>query len=157
MPNKILVAVDNSKDSMKAIKYVAKTMKPDSTVTMLSILPDPTAACELDGQSLAPIFKKNIQTFCTLETAKKSAVEGFMDEAKKVLVKAGFASKNIATRIRKKKEGIARDILKEAKKGKYDTVIIGRRGVSGVKQFFFGSVSNKVVQLAGKMVVVVVD
>ena len=157
MENKILVAVDNSKNALKAVRYVAKTVKPTSTVTMLSILPDPTAACELDGPSLAPIFKKNVKTFCALDDAKKSAVEGFMEQAKKILVKAGVPSKNIAMRIRKKKVGIARDILQEAQKGKYDTIVIGRRGLSGIMQYVFGSVSNKIVHLAKKIAVVVVD
>jgi nucleotide-binding universal stress UspA family protein len=157
MENKILVALDNSQNSLKAVKYVADDIKPTATVTMLSVLPDPTAACELDGPSLAPIFKKNVQTFCTIEKAKKSAVEGFMEEAKKTLVNAGFSTKNISISIRKKKVGIARDILREAKQGKYDTVVIGRRGLSGIKQFVLGSVSNKVVHLAKKVAVVVVD
>ena len=157
MANKILLAVDNSKNALKAIKYVAKTVRPMSTVTMLSVLPDPTAACELDGPSLAPIFKANVKTFCTIEDAKKSAVEGFMEEAKKTLVKAGFSAKNVAIRIRKKKVGIARDVLKEAQQGKYDTLVIGRRGLTGIKQFVFGSVSNKIVQLARSIAVIVVD
>ena len=157
MANKILLAVDNSKNALKAIKYVAKTVRPTSTVTLLSVLPDPTAGCELDGPSLAPIFKANVKTFCTIEDAKKSAVEGFMEEAKKTLVKAGFSAKNVAIRIRKKKVGIARDILKEAEKGKYDTLVIGRRGLTGIKQFVFGSVSNKIVQLARGIAIIVVE
>ncbi len=157
MASKILLAVDNSKNSLKAVKYVANTVKPNSIVTMLSVLPDPTAACELDGPSLVPIFKSNIKTFCTIEDAKKSAVQGFVEEAKKTLEKAGFAPKNVAVRIRKRKVGIARDILKEAKQGKYDTLIVGRRGLTGIKQFVFGSVSNKIVQLAKDITVIVVD
>ena len=157
MAKKILLALDNSKNSLKAVKYVATTVNTNAAITMLSILPDPTAACELDGPSLAPIFKKNVKTFCTIEDAKKAAVVGFMEEAKKTLVKAGFPSKNIAIRVRKKKAGIARDVLKEADRGKYDTIVIGRRGLSGIKQFFFGSVSHKVVQLAQNASVIVVD
>ena len=157
MENKILLALDNSNNSLKAVKYVADNVMSTAMVTMFSVLPDPTAACELDGPSLAPIFKQNIKTFCTIEDAKKSAVEGFMEEAKKRLVKAGFPSKNVAIRIRKKKVGIARDILKEAERGKYDTIVIGRRGLSGIKHYVFGSVSNKVLHLAKKVAVVVVD
>ncbi|MBW2108332.1 MAG: universal stress protein [Deltaproteobacteria bacterium] len=157
MAKRILLAVDNSKNSLKAVKYVAGTVNKDARVTMLSILPDPTAGCGLDSPALAPIFKENIKAFCTIEQAKKAAVEGFLQEAKKILVKGGFASKNVAVRIRKKKAGIARDILKEAERGKYDTIVIGRRGLTGIKQFLFGSVSNKVVQLAQKASVIVVD
>lgn len=157
MAKKILLALDNSKNSLKAVKYVASGLNTDATITMLSILPDPTAGCGLDSPTLIPIFKKNMKTFCTIEEVKKGAVEAFLDEAKKALVKAGFPSKNIAIRVRKKKSGIARDILKEAQRGKYDTVVIGRRGLTGVKQFLFGSVSNKVVQLAENTSVIVVD
>jgi nucleotide-binding universal stress UspA family protein len=80
-----------------------------------------------------------------------------MQKAKKVLVESGFASKNVAIKILKKKTGIARDVLKEVERGKYDTLVIGRRGLSGVKQFVLGSVSNKIVKFAKKASVIVVD
>ena len=157
MANRILLAADNSKNALQAVDYAVKTFKPDSTITLLSILPDPTQGCELSGPSLAPIFKENIEAFCTIEDAKKSAVEGFMEEAKKKLEKAGFPDKNIAIRVRKKKSGIARDIVKEATQGKYDTLVIGRRGLTGIKRYVFDSVSNKILQLADNITVTVVD
>ena len=157
MAKKILLAVDNSKNSLKAVKYVATTVNPDASVTMLSILPDPAAACGMDSPSLTPVFKKNVETFCSIEDTKKEAMQKFLGDAKKVLVAAGFPSKNVDCKVRKKKAGVARDILKEAEKGGFDTIVIGRRGLSGIKQFMFGSVSNKVVQLADKTSVIVVD
>ncbi|MBW1740365.1 MAG: universal stress protein [Deltaproteobacteria bacterium] len=157
MAKKILVAVDESKNSMKAVNYVAKAMQPTATVALFSVIPDPTSACGLDSPSLTPLFKANRQTFCSIEDTKKDKVKGFMEKAKGVLVKAGFPSKNVTIKMRKKKSGIARDILKEARQGKYDTLVIGRRGLSGIKEFLFGSVSNKVVQLAKNVSVIVVD
>ena len=157
MASKILVAVDESTNSMRAVKYVAKGMNPTATVTLFSVLPDATAACGLDGPSLTPLFRKNRQTFCAIEDTKKDTVKAFMEKAKTVLVEAGLPSKNVAIKIRKKKTGIARDILKEAEQGKYDTLVIGRRGLSGIKQFLLGSVSNKVVKFAKKASVIVVD
>jgi nucleotide-binding universal stress UspA family protein len=157
MASKILIAVDESKDSMKAVNYVATGMNPAATVTLFSVLPDPTAACGLDAPSLTPLFRRNRQAFCALEDTKKDTVNAFMKKAKEALVKSGFASKNVAIRIRKKKVGIARDILKEAERGKYDTLVIGRRGLSGIKQFLLGSISDKVVKFAKKASVIVVD
>ena len=157
MAKKILIAVDESKHSMKAVNYVAKGMEKTGTVTLISVIPDPTAACGLDSPALTPLFKQNRKTFCAVEDAKKDKVKAFMDKAKKVLVKAGFPAKNVAIKIRKKKAGIARDILKEAQQGKYSTLVIGRRGLSAIRQFMMGSVSNKIVQLAKSVSVIVVD
>ena len=157
MAKKILVAVDESKNSMKAVDYVAKSMQPTGTVTLFSVIPDATAACDLDSPSLTPLFNKHRLAFCAVEDAKKDHLEAFMERAKSVLVEAGYPSKNVTVRIRKKKSDIARDILKEAKKGKYTTIVLGRRGLSAIKEFLFGSVSHKVVQLADKLSVIVVD
>ena len=157
MARKILLAVDESKNSLKAVDYVAKNMQPTASVTLFSVVPDPTAACGLDSPSLTPLFNKNRKTFCAMEDTKKSSVKAFMEKAKQVLVQRGFPSKNVGIKVRKKKVGIARDILKEAQQGKYDTLVIGRRGLSGIRQFLLGSISNKVVQLAKKVSVIVVD
>ena len=153
----ILLAVDESKSSLKAIQYVAGSMQCDARITLLSILPDPTAACGLDGPSLVPLFKENREAFCSIEDEKRRRVEDFVKKAREGLIKAGFSPKNVSVKIRKKRRGIARDILKEAKDGKYDTLVLGRRGLTGVKEFLFGSVSNKLVHLAAGMAVIVVD
>jgi nucleotide-binding universal stress UspA family protein len=157
MACKILVALDESKNSFKAIRYVAETMKCETEITLLSVLPDATAACGLDSPSLVPLFKENREAFCSIEDAKRDHVQTFMDQAKEALVTAGFSPKNVKAKIRKKKKGIAQDIMKEAREGAYDTIVIGRRGLSGIKEFFMGSVSNKVVHSASDMAVIVVD
>ena len=156
MSNRVLLAVDESKNSMRAVRYVAQSIKPDSEVTLLSILPDAAGACDLDSRSLTPLFNENRAVFCSLEDTKKDRLQDFMRQARDVLVKAGFESKKVTTRVRKKKSGIARDIMKEAARGNFDTLVVGRRGISGVKEFLFGSISTKLLDLAsGKAVIVV--
>jgi len=157
MACKILVAVDESKSSLKAIRYVAETMKCEMEITLLSILPDATAACGLDSPSLVPLFKENREAFCSIEDAKREHVHTFINQARQALVMAGFSPKNVKLKMRKKKKGIAQDIMKEARDGGYDTIVIGRRGLSGIKEFLMGSVSNKVVHSAEEMAVIVVD
>ena len=48
-------------------------------------------------------------------------------------------------------------IVEEAKKGSYGTIVVGRRGLSKVEEFFMGRVSNKVIHLAKEMAVWVIS
>jgi nucleotide-binding universal stress UspA family protein len=157
MAKKILLAVDESKSSRKVFRYVIENMQPTAEITLLSILPDATAACGLDSPSLTPLFNANKRAFCSIEDTKKAIVKKFLKEAKDNLVKAGFPSRKLKTLLRKKRKGIARDILKEAETGGYDTIVVGRKGHTRVKDFFMGSVSNKIIHLASDKAVIVVD
>jgi nucleotide-binding universal stress UspA family protein len=51
---------------------------------------------------------------------------------------------------------VVRDIINEANSG-YDAIVLGRRGLSGIKEFIFGSVSQKVLHLTKDISVIVVD
>jgi hypothetical protein len=59
-------------------------------------------------------------------------------------------------KIHEREIGIARDIVREAE-GRYGCVVGGRRGLSEVLDFFMGRVSNKVVHMAEKQAVWVVN
>lgn len=156
MARKILVAVDESRNSMRAVQYVAQTMRPEASIALLSVLPDPTAACGLDSPSLTPLFKESRQAFCSIEDQKRFAVQEFLDKAVQLLLDAGFDRKNIKAAIRKKKSGIARDILREAKQGGFDTIVLGRKGLSAVRDFLMGSVPTKILSRAEDIAVIVV-
>ncbi|MBL0716683.1 MAG: universal stress protein, partial [Desulfosarcina sp.] len=74
----------------------------------------------------------------------------------KKLVTAGFDKKNIKLKIKNRKIGIARDLIAEAQSG-YDVVVLGRRGLSGIKEFIIGSVSQKVLHSVRGVSVMIVD
>ena len=69
---------------------------------------------------------------------------------------AGFEEKNITIKSELKKMGIARDIIKEAESG-YTIIVMGKRGVSGIKDFLLGSISQKVFNLAKDISVLFVN
>jgi len=54
------------------------------------------------------------------------------------------------------KNGVAIDIINESKAA-YSTIVLGRRGLSGIREFLLGKVSNKVVSSAKNKSVLVVD
>ena len=156
MDNKILVAFDDSDNAMRAVEYIAKYLARDIKITLFNIAQDTAALCDMNSPALTPYFKSQQSSFCTLEDKKKSLVDIALQEARKKLMTAGFEEKNITIKTESKKKGVARDIVKEAQSD-YSTIVLGRRGQSGIKDFILGSVSHKVFQLAKDISVLVVN
>ena len=156
MGQKILIAFDDSENAMRAVQYVAETYSPDNQITLFSVLHDTAALCDMNSPELTPYFKSQQQAFCTLEEKKKSLVSTALAKAKDLLLNAGFDGESISIKTEPKKKGIARDLVAEAKSG-YDLVVIGRRGISGIKEYFFGSISQKVLQLLDDTSILIVN
>ena len=152
----ILVAFDDSDNAMRAAEFVAKSFTHDSTITLLSILQDSIALCDMNSPELTPYFLTQQSAFCALEEKKREIVNEAMEKAKGMFVSSGFIEKNISMKIEKKKSGIARDIINEAQSG-FDLIVVGRRGLSGIMEFILGSVSQKVLQYAKDTSVLVVN
>jgi nucleotide-binding universal stress UspA family protein len=153
MAKKILVALDESQNAMRAVEYIARSFTADHEVTLFHVALDTAAICNMNSPELTPYFTAQQITFCSLEDKKKELVRKAMDEARTRLIGVGFQEKKITTKIETRKKGVARDILAEAQSG-YDTIVMGRRGLSGVSEFLMGSVSQKVLHNAGGISVV---
>ena len=150
--NKILVAFDGSENSFKAVEYVGNIIKhcPICGVSILHVERLPDKDLFKSDKEWASQCEKN-----EIEMANK------MDEAKDVLVKIGVADEVVFaeyfasckspfhdTDICGTGRSIGLDILRIREEGNYDTLVVGRRGVSKAEEFLFGSVSTKVVQSA---------
>ena len=80
-----------------------------------------------------------------MEDAEKE-IQGVFDEATRRLRSAGFESNQITTQLVTGIRSRAESIIQEARDGDYGTIVLGRRGLSKVEEFFMGRVSNKVIQ-----------
>ena len=156
MGHKILVAMDDSENAMRAVEFLAKTSLPDHEITLFSVIPDTAAICEMNSPELTPHFLSHQVEFCSMEDKKRELLEKAVQEAKDTLQKAGFDENNISIKVMTRKKGTARDIIDEAHTG-YDTVVMGKKGLSGIKEFFLGSVSQKVLHGAKDMSVLLVN
>ena len=153
---KVLVALDDSDNAARAVEYVSKNFSADHEVTLFSVIPDTQMLCNIDSPELTPYFQSQRNVFCALEDKKKELIEAAANRAKDVLLKAGFKKEKITVKVQAKKKGIARDIVAEAESG-YDTIVMGRRGLSGIKEFMMGSVSQKVLNSAKDLSVIIVN
>jgi nucleotide-binding universal stress UspA family protein len=156
METKILIAVDDSENAMRAVEYVAKSFNTEHRITLFSVVLDTPAICDMNSPSLTPYFMAQKETFCSLEDQKKLLVKEALQKAKELLLKAGFEEKKITIKVEDTKKGIARCIINEANSD-YDTIVLGRRGLSSIKEFFLGSVPLKVLQSAGNISVLLVN
>jgi len=156
MEKKILLAIDDSENARRAVEFVANFFAPGNKITLFNVIPDTATLCAMNSPGLTPYFTSQLSSFCLLEEKKKKLVNEAMQKAKRILLDAKFEEKNITIKSEIKKSGIARDIIREAKAG-YDVVVMGKRGLSGIKDFILGSVSQKVFNTVKDISVLVVD
>ena len=139
---KILVAVDGSKSSLNAVKYAAKLavgLRTKDRITLVSVHDD-------YGLRHAKQFvgKSEIDDYL------RAVSDEDLKAARKHLAKEGVSYDSII-----KQGHVAEEIIKVANSGKFDMVVMGSKGRSGLMDLLMGSVAQKVVSAAKAPVVVV--
>jgi nucleotide-binding universal stress UspA family protein len=133
----VLLALDGSEISMRTVDYVGKILGGS-----------PLDLC------LINVIRGDKREFVK---GAKSKISSALEQAKRQLMKSGFDGAQISTRIVTGAHSRAETIVNEARKGGYGSIVVGRRGLSKVQDFFIGRVSNKVVQLAKREAVWIVS
>ena len=160
MSVKILVALDDSEGAMAAVDYVARTFgrTPDVHITLIHILPGLPAALWDDGHILNEEERENRQRQINIwkERQEKNWRDVFK-EARKRLEAGGVPPNEIKTEFIPVEFDVADEILNFAEKGRYGTIVVGRRGLTGTKKILLGSISSKIVHYAKDCAVTVVE
>jgi nucleotide-binding universal stress UspA family protein len=156
MAQKIIVAMDDSENALRAVEYVAKSFTPDNEITLFSVILNTAMLCDMNSPELTPYFVAQQGTFCSLEDKKKELLNNALQKAKDFLLEAGFDENKIVIKVEGQKKGVARDIVDMAHSG-YDLLVLGRRGLSGIKEFFLGSISQKVFQAVKDVSILIVN
>jgi nucleotide-binding universal stress UspA family protein len=146
MRDKILVACDGSQDSLNTIRYISSVLdsKRFEVVLFHVFVRVPESFIDLDQK--IPAYHYRIVSIDAWEKKLDKKIHEFMEEAKRSLLEAGFPDDAITVRIDERKVGIARDIAAESRKG-YKALVVGRRGLSDLKDFMLGSVADKIIGL----------
>jgi len=145
----LLVAVDGSDNSKRAVMYLADFFGDDKDVyiTVLSIIPEPS-------EDYFATEEKRRQWIAD----EKERMNRVLDEYREILLGAGFSNDQIEFRlIIRQCESIGDAILEEQEKLRCCIVVVGRRGLSHNEEFIFGSTSNKILHHAKNCAVMVVE
>ena len=148
-PGKILLAWDGSEGAMRAVDYVGTVLGgSDLEVTLAHVIRG-EEAMKNEYHLFLP-SKEYIEK-------SKDEINATLDEAKGRLIKSGFKPNQVSTEIITGEYSRAVALFEKAKDGGYGTIVVGRRGLSKVREFFMGRVSNKLIQLAKAHAVWVVN
>lgn len=141
--NKMLLAVDASENSHKAVDYIgAVTADTEAEVTLFHVVRS-VGLGFVDDYALRD---QEMEERLTEETGRD--IPRMFRSYKESLEKAGVTSARISSKPTMHSTSRAGDIVKEAKDGGYGTIVMGRRGLSKVREFLMGRVTNKVLSRA---------
>lgn len=159
MKPRILLAVDGSETSLKAVKHVGEILCGGVAceITLFHVLLAPPMFLE---HVRAEDADTNTRLGESLEERRHEWVENSrarVDEeiftpAKQILAENGVRGNGATIRTRLIADGrsdVALAICREVKEGDYDAVVLGRRGRSSLSEFLFGCVAHKVLHNIG--------
>ncbi len=146
MTQKTLLAVDGSDQSRKAVVYVGDLLCScrDTEITIFHVLETPFLPLADAGH----VLETRVNFTELMTESREEAEKGILETAAQILVDRMGPERRANVRTKLEEEShrdVASAIIKEVKAGGHDTVVLGRRGMSVVKEFLFGSVSSKVV------------
>jgi len=145
----ILIAVDESDNARRAVSYVGQLLGglPGFKVTVLHVVPEP----EED------YFPTEAQKEEWLAQYTKR-IDGLLEAHRDLLIQSGFDANDVSVRSTLRYcPSMAECILSERDETEYDTIVVGRQGISRNEEFLFGSVSSKIVTHARNCTVWVVE
>lgn len=138
MDRHFLIAVSESKSALFGIRFVGNFFdnKTDIKSTLFYSLPKPPAVWGNERNFETDRRQK--------EQEKKAAAVGekILSDARKECAGLGFPADNIFSKLKKREFSTVGEIIQEGEKGNFDAVVIGRRGLSVLKEAFEQSFST---------------
>ncbi|MGB6929387.1 MAG: universal stress protein [Syntrophobacteria bacterium] len=140
---RILLAVDGSDQAFEAVRYVSHLFPPNRMeVVLFHVLTKiPESFWDIERN---PTFRHQLAPVAVWATQQQTAMQEFMEKSRQLFVKQGVPEEAVSIKSQERQVGIARDIAREAQKD-YDSVVVGRWGVSKLKDLVWGSIANKLV------------
>ena len=140
---KLLIAIDGSTGSMNAVRCAAALLDPVECEILLCHVIRPLSVQRMGAKEL--FLPKHEADWIA---ANQKKIIPVINEAKVCLKKAGFSEKKISSEILTYQKSRAAAIVNIATKGGYDTIVLGKRGLTPVGEFKMGRVSRKILQFA---------
>lgn len=141
MSMKIMIAVDGSDNSFRAVDHVTCLTQnhPDLRITLFHVLPYLRHYYSLDFE------RKNPHLQQMLQREDNQRMKYFYEEAYRKLEETGLQKSQINVEVNNHSFDVCTAILSEMRRGQYGTVVVGRRGERDA--FFTGGIAMRSVQM----------
>ena len=143
----ILIAYDGSTDAHTAVQRAGELLK-DETATVLTVWERFIDVVTRAGAGF-PLGELDYEA---LDRTYEDEARRRVEEGAEVATRAGLKAE---PRLRVREDTVASTVLSEADEVGAAAIVLGTRGLTGVKSILLGSVSNAVVQHAHVPVIVV--
>jgi nucleotide-binding universal stress UspA family protein len=138
MIKKILVPIDGSEDSNKALDYALDIAEKYSAKILLLSVAQPIINTGLMFMTKPMLSPASTTVYIkAIETAHQNMLNEAFNNAKKIKPKLNISKELVNGRP-------ADRIIEKSKEGNFDLIVMGSRGSGGIKEFFLGSVSDRV-------------
>ncbi|HSB31586.1 MAG TPA: universal stress protein [Candidatus Sulfobium mesophilum] len=158
--NKILIAIDESQCSRSAVEYIGRQFSGNREImiTLLHVLPYPPAPFWDDGHILSDEEKSARNRVLEKWLINRRAqLEPLFRKAAEVLIEKGIGPEQIEKKSISDSSDVAESILEEVRDGGYQTLVLGRCGLSASKRFLMGSVTTKIVNHGSGIAICIVE
>jgi nucleotide-binding universal stress UspA family protein len=155
MANRILIALDGSPSSMRAVEHVADVICGHKAfeITLFHVCFAPPDLLEHGGsedpekeREMGVLLHEKLSRWT--EMCRGWIQADVFDSAKKVLRDRGVSDEMVTVRTKvcsQAQADVGSSIIQEARDGGYDAVVLGRRGASFRREFLFGSIASRVI------------
>lgn len=140
--SKILIPVDGSRFAFKGVEHGA-------------FLAREMENCEININLLRVVNLAFYERRLLEGTDIEEEAKNILEKAKNIILKRKVPETFIATKVRVGDP--SEEILKEAEEGKYDLILIGRKGRTAFKDFILGGVSSNVMNRCQNQTVAIVS
>jgi len=155
MQKKILLAVDNTGPSRRAMRYAIQMSSVIDNLHYVLFHIQPMISLFLQEEA-----RKSATSRKQLDKVAKKNQEfagKLLKKYREELENSGVAPDRIECITKMRKLGYAKDIIEFAQKEQYDAIVVGRRGISGIQKMYAGSVTTDILEQSQVIPVWLVD
>ncbi|MGD8253365.1 MAG: universal stress protein [Syntrophobacterales bacterium] len=138
---RILLAMDGSDQAFEAARYASQLFAPNRIDVVLFHVTTNIPESFWDLEEDPELMLKEA-AFSGSEHQRQKVMQQIMEKARQLFLNRGVPENSVKVKIQERKVGIARDIFHQSQHD-YDAVVVGRWGMSLLKDFLWGSIADK--------------